>query len=1542
MLIPTAGAPRTTSAWDAALSARYGDPRTPLLRDDIDASYAGPAFRRKSPGEQEDDDMSLLGFLGNVAGDVKDVAIGFFPGLYDVGKTIAQGTYGGTIGLIPGTGGDLARRSFNANAQRLADATWGSIKQSGSNWGRVFTGDFKPLYEDAAFMGLDVAALASGGGAAAVKGASLAAKAGRKKIIKVADDPRVKTHPRVVRQARKSGGAQVDMSLVLPDVNMAAVLDDIGDARLAANYAKGSRRVARYTPIASSTKLAARQRPNKLVESAIVMPSLEQLAESRGLLAEKLVGPEGTVSVPQRNLARTWLARQIQKPVIAGIDRIVESPVANKLTRSVPQRLSRQRMAARVINEIDRGVRDRAKQRAQAAGIGPYEAALKDREVRKDPLAKVAAFLHIEGVLGDRFDLTPEQARENAVRTATAELERLRKHDPEIDPRSLEDAEQQVRYLQEIPDELLTLRGDSPKVKAVRRVVETGRTYARNLERYDLYDLDEIDQRAIREERRTLSQRLLVGGARPFDYGGPRTAAWRAMVPEVFIPMVRRGEVFEDESRVASELEKLGDVVRETRRGGRVTGQLAYNFLAETQYARTVRGLTSDKDRLRFLHAVEEGLIRTSPFADKEHPKGRLPNADERDSARREITAILSGERREKPLREQDIVTAYRVVDENGNRTQWVRSPDGAVPEVLGSNRRKGDVLERAQIPAKAWFNRQDYGGRVDRLPEKLETGSVSVPDGRTFGVVERREWGGRREPEAGDQSARFDLPEPRRPARAGAQSVERLRGVISPEFARALENSSLSPASREAVVELLEFGEKRREVAPAKLVVRRLIEAGLVDISKAAQELRRGGFTEKAIAEGMDELFRGKLPLDKDGYVNLEALSRRLRVDPLLGELWDSPKLLSKVEILPGAYLQHRNVSSFGGQNPLGDKTGRATTSPVSPERGIQRTRGTLAKRLGYSLDPSELISTSSNLLRVLGNREFLATTLQFAASEEKVIRNLFTGKPQKVREPIVYTGRTARSLDKKKWVAIPVESFNKAEAWLRGWNPGDDGIDGSLMVREIESLSDDVAVYVFPRAFGERMKYAWSNPSNFWKGYDSLLQMWRAGVLTFAPRWYINNGVGNTIFYGTYTGFDLYSIRLARQIGDGEISSRVTGDAFSSQFYDEATLPGATAPRGKTRASKWFWSVSQRGYELNGMLEGAIRKGAYVHAVRKLLKQEGLLAASLKGRKSRRAANDADMLEAIASAPDYIKTEAIREMERWMGDYRNLGRFEREVVRRALPFYSWLKVINTWLFGLPFRSPIRAELLAMAGKIGNELAGDRSYLPWWDQGRLELTDRIALRTSGLNPFQSVIEPLLPLGIKGGGWDQVGLEMIASVGGQLSPPLQVVTGLITGKKTFGDRAFTAPPGYGGTATPFGKEPQSYNTITGQIESRSRKGNPLEAVFQVLPLTTQIRDVLSAGRTAYDTASTLDLVLDKLGYRGSEQLYQPPAKSPSGREKITAPGVGVPLGFLGFPLYKYDKTQERGADARRRREFKRAQRSTSKLIGREQARRDSA
>ncbi len=1464
MLSPTRGGPRSTSEWDTVLNS-LGIPAASATggRDDLDWSMAAMLPKAKKP--KEDEGRSVLGFLGNVAGDVKDVATGFFPSIWQINKTLGQGVYGGTIGLIPGTGGGLARRSFANNASEIGGAALATLKQSGSNWKRVATGDFEPLYEDGALMGLDVAAVASLGAGAAVRGARLTRAAGNKKIAKVARDTRV------VKGARRAGGARV---------NLRDVLDDIADPKLERQLARGegvaNNRAVNW--LADSTTLARRQRPDKVLQRDVALRSLEDLGLD-ALQLEKLGDDMGAqASVPQRKLARTFLARGIQRPLIAGIDAMVGK--SDWLTAR-----SNNRSARRLVGQADRNARERSAQMLVDAGVNDYDRAINDKDFRKNAQEQVAAMLHLEGVLGDREGLSAVAARDLAVQEARDSLEAAKREFPGEVPKDYKDAEAQIQILESLPEELLNLKGDSPSVKRVQRVVSSGSNFGRNLREYDLYDLDEVVGKDVRRERESLTQRILVGGAKYMpDFG-------RAMVPEEVDRLVRGGQRYASASDVGKVVGRIRGKVNDQTA---TPGEAAYRFVDRTDQREAFRAATPAQ-RLRTLQQVERGEV-----TDRE---GKRPTAEERYSASAELRELQKRTRKPRNVPSTtDTVSAYRVRSADGSTSAWVRGQKGSAPAPVRRAKGKGDTIEYAEVPASTWYRNQNNEGRVESLPGRLDRETVRLKDGREVGVLRG---------EAGTGATRRRIPE--------TNPDEPLNRPLPPKAAKQLRESDLSPAAQRTVVEELGYDRPKGKATNAQVVAQALVESGHLKIDDLTGVTRREHL-DKAIARGVSSLQRGKLPLDSAGRVDFDRLWTQLRTDDALREAWSAPKLLSRTEIKPSVYVKHRTLGDVSHHTLL-NRRGRESTSPVGPEASVTRTEGILAGRLGYSLSPQSLIRTAESITRTVSNREFLGSALDTWAVKDKNGRVL------------TYAAENARHLG-KEWMAIPVKAFDRAEVWLRDWDPEKKDNPGNVVYKADELTGKEGEVYLFPAEIGQQFKYAFNNPMGFWKKYDTIMQMWRGGILALAPRWYINNFIGNTIFYGFATGMDLAAIRLARTIHD-KIPYRVHSGGMSSQGRDDSDLSLLSEPQGKSRFTRRYFRIIEGGYRLNNVFEGGVRDAAYVHAMKKLLTNEGLYSKKARSERAKGKANDLELMEAIANAPDYIKREAIREMESWMGDYQNLGKIERDVVRRAMPFYSWLKVINTWMFGLPFRSPLRAELLVMASALGNELAGDRSYLPWWEQGRIDLTKGMSLRTSGMNPFGSVVEPLLALGQKGAGWQDVGTEVLASFGGQTSPIIQGVIGWQTGRKMFGDRDFTAPTGYGGAVNAYGKDPATLNTISGQIETRSNKGSLVEGVLQMVPVTQQIRDLVSGGRTPYDSSSTLELVLGAMGVKQGEELYQPPAKSKSGRQKI-------PLaGYAGLPVYRVDRAKEKADFDKRMRQFRKDKILQKRLIRREAARRES-
>lgn len=200
------------------------------------------------------------------------------------------------------------------------------------------------------------------------------------------------------------------------------------------------------------------------------------------------------------------------------------------------------------------------------------------------------------------------------------------------------------------------------------------------------------------------------------------------------------------------------------------------------------------------------------------------------------------------------------------------------------------------------------------------------------------------------------------------------------------------------------------------------------------------------------------------------------------------------------------------------------------------------------------------------------------------------------------------------------------------------------------------------------------------------------------------------------------------------------------------------------------------------------------------------------------------------------------------------------------------------------------------------------------------------------MNPLASVQETLNVFGQDKAGQLERLVQMLQGQAGGITPPIAAAMAALTGRQTFGNRGFTAPLGYGGKINPYGREPQYYNKVTGQIESQTEGPNLQEEVFQMLPLAQTLRDVLSGADRPFDTTGTEAILRNRLFGQGDRtQLYQPPqASGGSGRKKI--PFLSPVLGIAGAPLYQYDKAQEKKKDAATKSKFIIARKEQRRLV----------
>lgn len=443
---------------------------------------------------------------------------------------------------------------------------------------------------------------------------------------------------------------------------------------------------------------------------------------------------------------------------------------------------------------------------------------------------------------------------------------------------------------------------------------------------------------------------------------------------------------------------------------------------------------------------------------------------------------------------------------------------------------------------------------------------------------------------------------------------------------------------------------------------------------------------------------------------------------------------------------------------------------------------------------------------------------------------------------------------------------------------------------------------VIAVPKAAAETIRAGMVAPSRVARGLDTALNAWRAGILAFAPRWYVNNLFGNTLQYGILAGRDIAAIRQAarpafrKAIPERIAASTLARDARGNLAGRMGSEQGALS------------SMAERGFEMNQWMEAHLRRGAYLAASKKVLRSEGTKARRL---------SDADLARLIETMPDELKLEAIRKTELFMGDYRRLSQFERSVLRRVFPFYSWLRVIGKLTASLPLQHPLRTEAIALASKMGTATENPEDWMrPFWQRGRINLPGGLAIRTTGANPFATWGGAVAALGT-----GDVGGALNELASGSFNPLIRIGGEQFAGRNLFTGQDITAPPGWEDTAAQFGRRPVRWNEATGRFDSVEIKPSLATSILEAVPLVSNVRAAVAQGRQPYDVIPTTDLLL---GRRPDWQMYRPEPKTPSGTRRI--PGVSALGAYLGVPVVGVDRAAEfrayldmlrRGAEAER-------------------------
>ena len=306
--------------------------------------------------------------------------------------------------------------------------------------------------------------------------------------------------------------------------------------------------------------------------------------------------------------------------------------------------------------------------------------------------------------------------------------------------------------------------------------------------------------------------------------------------------------------------------------------------------------------------------------------------------------------------------------------------------------------------------------------------------------------------------------------------------------------------------------------------------------------------------------------------------------------------------------------------------------------------------------------------------------------------------------------------------------------------------------------------------------------------KVYDPALGVWKGSVLAYSPRWQVGNTVGNAIMATASTLINPVALfrgmnrgrRVIKAMHEGTVD-RLPPELQSlanqveprlHQGSDSPAMRGGRVGEYETPRTSPLWRTK------SGKRAGLIRRGANkMYALNGLVDDMNRIAVFEQQKKTLTLEQVADHaskdLSLAGRTYDQIHTEvAVRMSLKVAGAFNTLLPFERQVMKRIMPFYPWIRHITQLSYRLPKAHPMRvAWILHLADMFGE--APEFSFL----EGAIPMDDEgWFFRLGGnLNPFADSAFGVDPSQLSG--WR----DLAPAIGGAISPAIQVPVQIATG-----------------------------------------------------------------------------------------------------------------------------------------------------------------
>lgn len=535
-------------------------------------------------------------------------------------------------------------------------------------------------------------------------------------------------------------------------------------------------------------------------------------------------------------------------------------------------------------------------------------------------------------------------------------------------------------------------------------------------------------------------------------------------------------------------------------------------------------------------------------------------------------------------------------------------------------------------------------------------------------------------------------------------------------------------------------------------------------------RNLRNQAFLEKRLGEVYEQTFAGLIdnptPKMLKAVEAIQGLSRTTTqrlVDEGLSPEKAAARATLESRIMQAAGVEAPLVrgairSHISKHNAELDVTGGASTAKITKPSKLDE----LQKNTGYNfynardnMDPAMFLHSARQVFeyRARLNRfnKLLSGALIVSADEAK----LYNPKDYKFLDAGDKLRKEANEvygiLVDAEQVLAGTPMYDQLTATLRRSLVDPDGTTGTIAV---------IPKVMYHEILGEFIK-----TSDFVRRWiDKPTQIWRALTLNLRPAWIVNNFVGQMMllaFANGTTGLKNYVLQMGKK---GDIVDELAPELVDFGWAHESLNDIAGLGR-KSKLAGYARRLSDAMGNLNAKLtDSHTRKAAWLSEmdphVRRLQK-EAKQRAKHDGPDDNMEVEIVDPNAKDLPSGDLTYEEAARILwdderfadritEKVLGDmidFSDLSDFERTFIKRAIPFYSWLKGISIRTARMAADEPWKLAATANVSNVGLDALEERyGELPEFLNAMIPLSggdNPLIATTQGLNPLMTPADVL-------------------------------------------------------------------------------------------------------------------------------------------------------------------------------------------------------